>query len=178
MEGQWARICDRVWKHKGVSVLSTPDVCAADKDQLRFALDQLIGVEVHLVLTVDSFSHQLYGAWLAELRAGRSTGWEKYVRRVRRRCRREHRQAEAFWAGHGVDRHPGPLGLDAAPRAAARDRRRRGWPSSGRRTSTSPGCGADLAPVVPPYADPAGVAVLRKVNRQLERAGGRGRATC
>src|SRR5689334_7477912 len=52
VEGTWARICDRVWAHKGVSVLSTPDLCAADKDQIRYALDPLIGIEVHLVVTL------------------------------------------------------------------------------------------------------------------------------
>ena len=103
VEGRWARICDRVWEHKGVSVLSTPDLCAADKDQIRFALDPLIGIEVHLVVTLDSFSQQLYGGWLAELRAGRTTGWDKYVGRVLEHVTdgvREHRQAERFWAGH------------------------------------------------------------------------------
>lgn len=82
VEGRWARVCDRVWQHKGVSVVSTPDLCLADKDQIRLALDPLIGVEVHLVLTAGSFSRQLNGGWLAELRAGQSTGWEKYVDRV------------------------------------------------------------------------------------------------
>src|SRR5205814_3819889 len=48
VEGCWARITDRVWEHKGVSLLSTPDLCAADKDQLLLALDPLIGIEVHL----------------------------------------------------------------------------------------------------------------------------------
>lgn len=83
VEGQWARVCDRVWKHNGVSVLSTPDLCVADKDQIKLALDPLTGVEVHLVLTVDSRSEQLYGGWLAEPR--------------------KHRQAEEFWAGHDLE---------------------------------------------------------------------------
>ncbi len=103
VEGQWARIADRVWGHKGVSLLSTPDLCAADKDQLRLALDALIGVEVHLVVTVEPWSRQLYGGWLAELRTGRSTAWEKYVGRVLERGTQGaagHRQAEEFWAGH------------------------------------------------------------------------------
>ena len=92
-----------MWEHKGVSVLSTPDLCSADKDQIRFALDPLIGIEVHLVVTLDSFSQQLYGGWLAELRAGGSTGWDKYVGQVLEHAvdgTREHVQAEQFWAGH------------------------------------------------------------------------------
>ena len=166
VEGGWARVCERVWRHKGVSLLSTPDLCVADKDQIRLALDPLIGIEVHLVVTDDSFSQQLYGAWLAELRAGRATGWEKYAARVLAPTP-DHQQAERFWAGHD---------LDAVLS-------RWGWTFRGERLHVvaSPdvlehwrefldiaGLPAVDQPVVPPYADPAGVAVLRRVNRQLE----------
>ncbi len=171
VEGRWARICDRVWEHKGVSVLSTPDLCAADKDQIRFALDPLIGIEVHLVVTLDSFSQQLYGGWLSELRAGRSTGWDKYVGRVLEHAvdgAREHQQAEQFWAGHelasilarwGWTFHADRLHVLAPADVTGQ------WSEFARLA----GLPVDELPcVVPPYADPAGVAVLRKVNRQLE----------
>jgi hypothetical protein len=172
VEGRWARICDRVWQHKGVSVLSMPDLSGADKDQIRLALDPLIGLEVHLVVTLDSFSQQIYGGWLAGLRAGGTTGWEKYAGRVLA-APPEHAQAERFWASHDllavlarwgwtfreerlhvvastdVSEHWTEL-LDIA-----------GVPSAG------------LEPVLPAYADPAGVAVLRKVNRQLDGPLGR-----
>jgi hypothetical protein len=173
VEGQWARICDRVWEHKGVSLLSTPDLCAADKDHLRLALDPLIGIEVHLVVSADSWSQQLYGGWLAELRAGRTTSWDTYVGRVLARVTdsgaQPHRQAESFWAGHelasilarwGWTFHADRLHVVAESAPAEQ------WAAfldiAGVRDS------AELAPVVPPYADPAGVAVLRKVNRQLD----------
>lgn len=169
VEGRWARICDRVWQHKGVSLLSTPDLCAADKDQIKHALNALIGVEVHLVVTLDSFSQQLYGAWLAELRAGRATGWDKYVARVLAPTH-EHRQAEQFWAGHdlpavlsrwGWTFHPDRLHV-VADRDAAQH-----WVQ----LLDVGGVSAEgLDPVVPSYADPAGVAVLRRVNRQLEES--------
>lgn len=104
VEGRWARITDRVWAHKGVSLLSTPDLCAADKDQLRLALDPLIGVEVHLVLTVPAWGEQLYGEWLVELGSGDGTDWDTYVSRVSEAAGRVkgHRQAEEFWAGHDL----------------------------------------------------------------------------
>ena len=160
-----------MWEHKGVSVLSTPDLCAADKDQIRFALDPLIGIEVHLVVTLDSFSQQLYGGWLAELRAGGSTGWDKYVGRVLEHAvdgTREHAQAEQFWAGHelvsilarwGWTFHADRLHVVAQQDVTGH------W----REFAGLAGLSADELPaVVPPYADPAGVAVLRKVNRQLD----------
>ena len=174
VDGTWARVCDRVWAHKGVSLLSTPDLGAADKDQLRLALDPLIGVEVHLVVTLDSFSQQIYGGWLAELRAGGSTGWDKYAGRVLALGvdgTKEHRQAEDFWAGHelasllarwGWTFHADRLHVVAEPDPV------RQWAH----LLDLAGCGAEVAAglpaVLPPYADPAGVAVLRKVNRQLE----------
>ena len=165
-----------MWEHKGVSVLSTPDLCSADKDQLRFALDPLIGIEVHLVVTLDSFSQQLYGGWLAELRAGQSTGWDKYVGRVLEHAvegTREHAQAEQFWAGHelasilarwGWTFHADRLHVVAQQDVTGH------W----REFAGLAGLSADDLPaVVPPYADPAGVAVLRKVNRQLDEPIGR-----
>jgi len=167
VEGRWARICDRVWRHKGVSLLSTPDLCAADKDQLRLALDPLIGVEVHLVVTLDSFSQQLYGGWLAELRTGRTTGWDKYVTRVLSPTP-DHRQAEEFWAGHdpaailsrwGWTFHADRLHVVADAEVA------RHWLAF---LDIAGVPAEELTPVVPSYADPAGVAVLRKVNRELE----------
>jgi hypothetical protein len=167
VEGRWARICDRVWQHKGVSLLSTPDLCAADKDQIRLALDALIGVEVHLVVTMEPFSQQIYGSWLAELRAGGTTGWEKYAARVLSTTH-DHPQAEQYWAGHdllailnrwGWTFHPDRLHVVASPDV------RQHW------LELLEIAGLDdmgPAPVVPSYADPAGVAVLRKVNRHLE----------
>ena len=167
VEGGWARICDRVWQHKGVSVLSTPDLCIADKDQLDLALNPLIGVEVHLVVTLASFSEQLYGAWLGELRAGRSPGWENYLDRVLAPAP-SHRQADRFWAGHDVPGvlsrwgwtfHPDRLHVIAEPDPAGQ------WADFAALVGVP---SADLPAVVPSYADPAGAAVLRRVNRQLE----------
>lgn len=167
VEGRWARICDRVWAHKGLSVLSTPDLCVADKDQIRLALDPLIGVEVHLVVTIDSFSQQIYGGWLAELRSGRSTGWDKYVTRVLASTR-QHPQAERFWVGHDLpavlSRWGWTFRADRLHVLAEPDPARH-WLELLDLARVPEG---GLAPVLPAYADPAGVAVLRKVNRQLD----------
>ncbi len=172
VEGRWARICDRVWQHKGVSVLSTPDLCIADNDQVREVLNPLIGVEVHLVVTLDSFSQQLYGGWLAELRSGRTTGWGTYVARVLDHApgsERPHRQGEEFWAGHdlpsilsrwGWTFHADRLHVVADPDVRVQ------WREFVRLAGL--GDVGDLPCVVPDYADPAGMAVLRKVNQQLE----------
>ena len=171
VEGRWARICDGIWRHKGLSLLSTPDLCLADKDQIGLALDPLIGIEVHLVVTVESFSQQLYGGWLAELRAGRATGWEKYAARVLANQPGHqptgHQQAERFWAGHDLEALLGRWGwtfraerlhVVASPDVSEH------W----RQFLDVAELPSNDLTVVPPYADPAGVAVLRRVNRQLE----------
>ncbi len=173
VDGQWSRICDRVWRHKGTSVLSTPDLCVADKDQVKLALDALIGVEVHLVFALDSLSQQLYGGWLAELRAGRATGWEKYVARILDPAS-DHRQHERFWAGHDVAAMLARWGYTfRADRLHVL-----GFSDPGQhwRELLDLAGVADqgLAAVLPAYADPAGVAVLRRVNRQLDRPLARG----
>ena len=174
VEGRWARICDRVWSHRGVSVVSTPDLGAADKDQLRLALDPLIGIEVHLVVTLDSFSAQLYGAWLAELRRGSGTGWEKYAARVLDHATggpRDHRQGEDYWAGHElgslVARWAWTLHHDRVHVVADRDPARQ-WAGVVRQLRLDDDVASGLGVRVPAYADPAGVAVLRRVNRQLD----------
>jgi len=151
--------------------LSTPDLCVADKDQIRLALDPLIGIEVHLVVTAESFSQQLYGGWLAELRAGRATGWEKYAARVLAQppghLPAGHEQAERFWAGHDLEAllsrwgwtfRPERLHVVASPDVSGH------W----QQFLDIAGLPSIEPTVVPPYADPAGVAVLRRVNRQLE----------
>ncbi len=157
VEGRWARICDRVWQHKGVSLLSTPDLCAADKDQIRLALDPLIGIEVHLVVTLDSFSQQAYGGWLAELRDG-SDDRVGQVRRPRARPPIDVRASP----GRGVLGRPRPrvgahpVGLDLPRRPAARGRRS-GRGQHWREFLDSPVFVGRPRPVAyRPYADPAG----------------------
>lgn len=170
VEGRWARLADRVWAHKGVSLLSTPGLGAADKEQLRLALDPLIGVEVHLVLTVDHLADQLYGAWVAELLRGSRSGARKHARRVELPLLEPGAGTTAstrFWAGH-------ELGSLLA---------RWGWTMHADRLHVVPGDaqaqwsgllevagldGGALPPVLPAYVDPASAALLREVNRRVD----------
>lgn len=170
VEGRWARIADRVWAHKGVSLLSTPQLGAADKDRLRLALDPLVGVEVHLVVTVDHLADQLYGAWVADLLRGSRSGARKHARRVELPLLEPGAGTAAsarFWAGH-------ELGSLLA---------RWGWTMHADRLHVVPGDvrahwagllevagleAGSLPPVVPAYVDPASAALLREVNRRVD----------
>ena len=175
VEGTWARVCARVWDHKGISVVSTPELASAGKDEVRLALDPLRGVEVHLVLGVEALSAQVYGAWLDGLRRGAATGWEKYAERVLARPGDDgvgslHRQHEEFWAGHDLPallaRWGWTLHDERVHVVADRDPRRT-WERVVELAGLAP---VDVPAELPAYADPAGGAVLRRVNRQLDRA--------
>ncbi|GAB3652104.1 hypothetical protein GCM10027596_00860 [Nocardioides korecus] len=165
--GTWARVCARVWDHKGVSVLSTPDLAAAGQDEVRLALDPLRGVEVHLVLGVEPLAAQLLGAWLGQLRAGATTGWEKYAERVLAEPggAGPHRQAEDFRAGHDLPavlaRWGWTLHAERLHVVAGRDPGAT-WARVVELTGLPP---AELPATLPAPADPAGAAVLRRVNR-------------
>lgn len=167
VQGTWSRIADRVWSHRGTSVVSTPGLCAAEGEWLRLALDPLIGVEVHLVLTAEPLADQVYGAWVADLLRGGRTGLRKHAGRVVRAAGSPGADDGGFWAGH-----------DLAAVAA-----RWGWTFHADRVHVVAGApeehwaavadllGADptaLPPVVAPYVDPAAAAVLREVNRRAE----------
>lgn len=179
VQGTWSRIADRVWAHRGTSVVSTPGLCAADGEWLRLALDPLIGVEVQLVLTAEPLADQLYGAWVGDLLRGGRSGLRKHAGRVLRAAEVEapaddHEpdavgpdEGALFWRGHDL--------------AAAASRW--GWTFHADRVHVVAGTprehwaavadllGADplaLPPVVATYADPAAAAVLREVNRRAE----------
>lgn len=101
VEGTWAEILDRIWKHKGNSVLSTPLLCAADREQLELALDGLRGIEVHLVLLVRPLPALVHDAWNQAVTAGAGTSLQKYLDRVLEEGS-EHDQAVAYRAGHDL----------------------------------------------------------------------------
>lgn len=101
VEGTWAAILDRVWRHKGNSVLSTPLLCAADKDQLRLALDGLRGIEVHLVFLVRPLPALVHDAWNQTVTSGAGTSLKKYLGRVLEEGS-AHDQAVAYRAGHDL----------------------------------------------------------------------------
>ncbi|MET3962166.1 hypothetical protein ABIE44_002100 [Marmoricola sp. OAE513] len=101
--GAWHEIEDQIWKHKGVSLVSTPDISRADADKIALHLTGLRDLEVHLVLLVRDLPTQVYAAWQAGLAHGSTTPLKKYTARLTDPSR-EHWQAEEFWAGHDLGR--------------------------------------------------------------------------
>jgi len=101
--GAWHEIEDKIWRHKGVSLLSTPDICRADADKIALRLVGLRDLEVHLVLLARDLPTQVYAAWQEGLQHGSTTPLKRYAGRVLDPAR-EHWQAEDFWAGHDLAR--------------------------------------------------------------------------
>ena len=99
--GAWHEVEDKIWRHKGTSVLSTPDIARADADKIALRLVGLRDLEVHLVLLVRDLPTQVHAAWQDGLRHGASTSLKRYAARVLDPDR-DHWQAEDFWAGHDL----------------------------------------------------------------------------
>jgi hypothetical protein len=99
--GAWYEIEDQIWKHKGVSLLSTPDISRADADKIALRLSGLRDLEVHLVILARDLPTQVYAAWQSGLRHGSTTSLAKYASRIAD-TERSHWQAEEFWAGHDL----------------------------------------------------------------------------
>jgi len=99
--GRWHEIEDQIWKHKGLSLLSTPAAARADHEKVALRLAGLRDLEVHLVLLVRDLPTQVHAAWQAGLQHGSTTSLTKYAARVLDPAR-SHWQAEEFWAGRDL----------------------------------------------------------------------------
>ena len=99
--GRWHEIEDQVWGHKGLSLVSTPEVARAGNDRVALRLSGLRDVELHLVVLVRDLPTQVHAGWQESLRHGSTTSLERYTARVLDPARR-HWQAEEFWAGRDL----------------------------------------------------------------------------
>lgn len=100
-QGTWPEIEEQVWAHKGVSLLSTPGISRAKKEQVELRLAGLRDVELHLVFLVRDLPTQVYAGWQAGIQQGSTTGLDTYAARVLE-ADRSHWQAEEFWTGRDL----------------------------------------------------------------------------
>lgn len=101
VEGQLAGLVRRIWRHKGTSVLSTPALASATREQVALALDGLRGAELHVVLVVRDLTSQVYAGAQAALETGATTRPSTYAARVLDPAG-VHPQAVAYRAGHDL----------------------------------------------------------------------------
>lgn len=101
--GRWHEVEKQIWRHKGLSLLSTPRISRADKDKVALRLSGLRDIEAHLVLVVRDLPTAVHAAWQTGLQHGSTTSLKKYATRVLD-AERSHWQAEEFWAGRDLAR--------------------------------------------------------------------------
>ena len=65
------------------ALLSQESLAAARPGQIRRFLDACADREVHVVLTVRDLARQVPSAWQQDLKAGRTVGYQRFLRRVR-----------------------------------------------------------------------------------------------
>lgn len=99
--GSWHEVEEQVWRHKGLSLVSTPDAARAGQDQVALWLTGLRDVELHLVLLVRDLPTQVHAAWQSGVQHGSTTSLASYAARVLD-PERSHWQAEEFWAGRDL----------------------------------------------------------------------------
>ena len=100
-QGRWHEVEDQIWKHKGLSLLSTPAIARADREKVALRLAGLRDIELHLVVLVRDLPTQVYAGWQAGLQHGSTTSLQRYAARVLDPDR-THWQAEEFWAGRDL----------------------------------------------------------------------------
>jgi hypothetical protein len=100
-QGPWHEVEDQIWKHKGLSLLSTPDIARADKQKVGLRLAGLRDIELHLVVLVRDLPSQVFTGWQTAIQRGSTTSLKKYAARVLD-PERSHWQAEEFWAGRDL----------------------------------------------------------------------------
>jgi hypothetical protein len=100
-QGRWHEVEDQIWKHKGLSLLSTPELARADREAVALRLAGLRDIELHLVVLVRDLPTQVHAGWQAGLQRGSTTSLTKYAARVLD-PERSHWQAEEFWAGRDL----------------------------------------------------------------------------
>jgi hypothetical protein len=74
VEGTWAEICRRAFKHKGVSLVVQEDLAAAAPDQVALLLDGLAGFRTHVAVTAGQNPDDLEDAlerWAPRIRPER-----------------------------------------------------------------------------------------------------------
>jgi hypothetical protein len=77
VEGAWARVCRKAYKAKGDVLVSQPGFLDADADQVALAMDGLVGMQLHVIVTPAAQPEGAAGADLVG-------PWAAYVKKASR----------------------------------------------------------------------------------------------
>lgn len=70
VEGAWAKVCRKTFRLRSDAFVSQPGFIGADTEQAALAVDGLVGLKVHLVVTPQAEA-ELPEAWLRLVKPGR-----------------------------------------------------------------------------------------------------------
>ncbi len=193
VEGTWKALCERArtfLEQEGGStaVLSHEVLAGATTDQVRWALAPLAGLDVHVVVTARDLGRQAVAHWQEEVKLGSTASFAEVERDQLRRDTGRDAGPDAggrrphFWHAQdfaaALDRwtQPLPAGrghLVLAPRPGAP--REQLWQRFAAACGIDPGLLDPKAEVgANPSLGAAQVALLREVNREVQRLGERG----
>lgn len=95
-DGTWARLCRRARAFDGTSVISHELLSSATPEQVRTALAELEGTEVHVVVTARDLARQIPAAWQQGLKHGGKVTFAEFVERTFD-PERSTARAQQFW---------------------------------------------------------------------------------
>ncbi len=105
LAGTWAELCARAREFTGSSVISNELLGGANDAQVGRMLDELSGLEVHVVVTARNLARQFPAAWQQGAKHGRRQTFAQY-RRLVTTSAEQRSGSDPFWRGHDV---PGVL---------------------------------------------------------------------
>lgn len=94
--GTWAAMCARARDFDGTTVISSEFFCGARPKQIREALAELDGTEVHVIVTARDMARQIPAEWQEGIKHGRSLTFKQFQSRILDPDRR-HQHARRFW---------------------------------------------------------------------------------
>lgn len=100
LAGTWTRMCQDARGFPGSTVMSHELLCAATPEQASRALQELEGLDVHLVYTARDLGRQLLSEWQERVKNGSSQSFDAFQRTVVKRLRQGN--PGLFWRNHGL----------------------------------------------------------------------------
>jgi hypothetical protein len=97
--GTWARLCQEAREFEGTTVMSHELLAAATAEQAARALQELDGLEVHLVYTARDLARQVMSEWQERVKNGSTNSFAEFEQVITKQLRQGDTSA-LFWRNH------------------------------------------------------------------------------
>ncbi|MFP5253386.1 MAG: hypothetical protein ACLGH4_06280 [Actinomycetes bacterium] len=98
--GEWAKLVDRVNRHDGTVIVSHEILAGARPQQVRHAMTDLAGAEVHLVYSARDLARQIPAEWQEGVKHRRRRTFARFLRQVQKARRTN--PTMWFWKAQGL----------------------------------------------------------------------------